>query len=104
MSLAKGVAVGVHSQLPDAALVLHLISLLHYIFVLLLLEAGDDEGVFEVGRGGLIDRGDFVVHCQNFLTLAYGGFVVVDELGVDLVPVVFIGLLYFAGDGLFHIR
>ena len=92
-----------HSQLPDAALIFHLVSLLNYILRLFLLEMGDDEGVFEVGRGGLINGGNFIVHGQHLFALAYGGFVVVDELGIDFVPVVFIGLLYFAGDGLFHI-
>ena len=103
MSLAEGVAVGMHSQLPDATLVFHLFSLFNYILRLFLLEVGDDEGVFEVWRGCFIDGGDFVVHGQHFLALANCGFVVVDELGVDFVPVVFVGLLYFAGDGLFHI-
>ena len=92
-----------HSQLPDAALIFHLVSLLNYILGLFLLEVADDEGMFEVGRGGFIDGGDFIVHGQHLFALAYGGLVVVDELGIDFVPMVVVGLLYFAGDGLFHI-
>ena len=102
MTFIKSVAIGMHSEVPLAGLVLDNSPINDSVRDLQLVKAADYERVSEVGRSSLIQRVAFLVYSKHFLAFVKCILILVDELRIYFVSVRFISLVYLLSDALFE--